>query len=43
VLNLNIIHQITLQFLVFGLMQNAFNATYYTHGTFSPTASIPLV
>ena len=42
-LNLNTSYQITPRFQVFGSMQNAFNATYYTYGTFSPTASTPIV
>jgi hypothetical protein len=25
---------------LFGLLQNAFNTTYYTFGTFSPTSSV---
>jgi iron complex outermembrane recepter protein len=24
-------------------VQNAFNATYYTYGTFSPTTSVPII
>lgn len=43
VLNLNTSYQITPRFQVYALMQNAFNATYYTYGTFSPTSSVPII
>jgi iron complex outermembrane recepter protein len=42
-LNLSTSYQITPRLQVYGLMQNAFNAAYYTHGTFSPTSSTPIV
>jgi outer membrane receptor protein involved in Fe transport len=42
-LNLNTSYQVTKNFQVFALLQNAFNATYYTFGTFSPTTSVPIV
>ena len=43
VLNLNTQYQITPHIEVFGLVQNALNAKYETYGTFSDTASIPIV
>jgi outer membrane receptor protein involved in Fe transport len=42
-LNLNTSYQVTKNVQAFALLQNAFNATYYTFGTFSPTSSIPIV
>jgi outer membrane receptor protein involved in Fe transport len=42
-LNLNTSYQVTKNFQVFALVQNAFNATYYTYGTFSPTTSVPII
>jgi iron complex outermembrane recepter protein len=42
-LNLNTSYQVTKHFQVFALVQNAFNATYYTYGTFSPTTSVPII
>jgi outer membrane receptor protein involved in Fe transport len=42
-LNLNTSYQVTKTLQLFALMQNAFNATYYTYGTFSPTTSVPIV
>jgi outer membrane receptor protein involved in Fe transport len=42
-LSLNTSYQVTKNFQVFALVQNAFNATYYTYGTFSPTTSVPIV
>ena len=41
-LNLNTSYQITPHIQLWGLVQNAFNATYYTYGTFSPTTSVPI-
>ncbi len=43
VLNLHTSYQLTSRLQVFGLIENAFNATYYTFGTFSPTSSVPIV
>jgi iron complex outermembrane recepter protein len=43
VMNLNTSYQVTKNVQVFALVQNAFNATYYTLGTFSATSSIPIV
>jgi iron complex outermembrane recepter protein len=42
-LNLNTSYQVTKAVRLFALLQNAFNATYYTYGTFSPTSSVPIV
>jgi outer membrane receptor protein involved in Fe transport len=42
-LNLNTSYQVTKNFQVFALLQNALNATYYTFATFSPTSSVPIV
>ena len=42
VLNLHAGYQINKHFQVFALVENAFNARYYTFGTFSPTASVPI-
>ena len=42
VLNLHSSYQLTKNLQVFALLQNAFNATYYTFGTFSPTSSVPI-
>ena len=42
-MNLNTSYQVTKNVQVFALVQNAFNAKYYTYGTFSPTSSIPIV
>jgi outer membrane receptor protein involved in Fe transport len=42
VLNLHASYQITKNFQLFGLLQNAFNATYYTFGTLAPTAIVPI-
>jgi outer membrane receptor protein involved in Fe transport len=42
-LNLNTGYQVTKNFQLFALVQNAFNETYYTYGTFSPTTSVPIV
>ena len=36
-------YQVTRNLQLFGLIENAFNATYYTYGTFSPTSSMPIV
>jgi iron complex outermembrane recepter protein len=43
VLNLHTSYQVTKNFQLFALLQNAFDVTYYTFGTFSPTSSIPIV
>ena len=43
VLNLHTSYQITKNLQLFGLVENAFNTTYYTFGTFSPTSSVPIV
>ncbi len=43
VLNLHTSYQVTKNLQLFGLVENAFNATYYTFGTFSPTSSVPIV
>jgi iron complex outermembrane recepter protein len=42
-LNLNASYRVTKNFQVFVLLQNAFNTTYYTYGTFSPTTSVPII
>src|SRR6516165_2162999 len=43
VLNLHTSYQLTKNLQLFGLIENAFNTTYYTFGTFSPTSSVPIV
>lgn len=43
VLNLHTSYQVTKNLQLFGLIENAFNATYYTFGTFAPTSSVPSV
>jgi len=43
VLNLHTSYQLTPHLELFGLIENAFNTTYYTFGTFSPTSSVPIV
>jgi iron complex outermembrane recepter protein len=43
VLNLHSSYQVTKYLQLFALLQNAFNVTYYTYGTFSPTSSVPIV
>ena len=43
VLNLHSSYQLTKQLQVYAILENAFNATYYTFGTFSPTSSVPIV
>ncbi len=43
VLNLHSSYQVTKALQVFAVLENAFNASYYTYGTFSPTASVPIV
>src|SRR5271166_4801458 len=40
VLSLHTSYQLTPNLQLFGLLQNAFNTTYYTFGTFSPTSSV---
>ncbi len=42
VLNLHTSYRVTPNLQLFGLIENAFNATYYTFGTFSPTSSVPI-
>ncbi|HJU18057.1 MAG TPA: TonB-dependent receptor [Stellaceae bacterium] len=43
VFNLHTSYQITKNLQVFGLLENIFDAKYYTFGTLSPTSSIPNV
>jgi outer membrane receptor protein involved in Fe transport len=43
VLNLHTSYQLTPNLQLFGFVENAFNTTYYTFGTFSPTSSVPIV
>ncbi len=43
VLNLHTSYQVTKNLQLFALLENAFDATYYTFGTFSPTSSVPIV
>ena len=43
VLNLHTSYQLTPNLQLFALLDNAFNTTYYTFATFSPTSSVPLV
>ncbi|MGH7048082.1 MAG: TonB-dependent receptor [Stellaceae bacterium] len=40
-LDLHTSYQVTKNFQLFAQIENAFNETYYTFGTFSPTASVP--
>ncbi|MBV9686234.1 MAG: TonB-dependent receptor, partial [Alphaproteobacteria bacterium] len=40
VLSLHTSYQLTPNLQLFGLLQNAFNTTYYSFGTFSPTSSV---
>jgi outer membrane receptor protein involved in Fe transport len=40
VLNLHTSYQLTRNLQLFALIENAFNTTYYTFGTFSPTSSV---
>jgi iron complex outermembrane receptor protein len=40
ILNLHTSYQLTANLQLFGLIENAFNAKYYTFGTFSPTSSV---
>jgi iron complex outermembrane receptor protein len=42
VLNLHTSYQVTKNFQLFALIENAFNTQYYTFGTFSPTSSVPI-
>ncbi|MGH7058818.1 MAG: TonB-dependent receptor [Stellaceae bacterium] len=42
VLNLHTSYQVTPHLQMFALLENAFNATYYTFGTFSPTSAVPI-
>ena len=41
-LNLHTSYQVTKNFQLFALLENVFNATYYTFGTLSPTSSVPI-
>jgi outer membrane receptor protein involved in Fe transport len=43
VLNLHTSYQVTKNLQLYALLQNAFNVTHYTYGTFSPTSSIRIV
>src|SRR6516162_7118783 len=43
VLNLHTSYQLTPHLQLFGLIENAFNTTYYTFATFSPTSSVPII
>jgi outer membrane receptor protein involved in Fe transport len=43
VLDLHTSYQVAKNLQVFALLENAFDVTYYTYGTFSPTSSIPIV
>jgi outer membrane receptor protein involved in Fe transport len=43
VLNLYTNYRLTKHLQLFGQVENAFNATYYTFGTFSPTSLVPIV
>jgi outer membrane receptor protein involved in Fe transport len=43
VLNLYTNYQLTKHLQLFGQVENAFNATYYTFGTFSPTSAVPIL
>ena len=43
VLDLHTSYQVTRNLQLFALLENAFDVTYYTYGTFSPTAAIPIV
>jgi iron complex outermembrane recepter protein len=43
VLNLYTNYQLTKHLQLFGQVENAFNATYYTYGTFSATSLVPIV
>jgi outer membrane receptor protein involved in Fe transport len=42
VLDLHTSYQVTKNLQLFALLENAFDVTYYTFGTFSPTSSIPI-
>ncbi len=42
-LNLNTSYQLTANVQLFGVVENAANARFYTFGTFSPTSAIPIV
>jgi iron complex outermembrane receptor protein len=43
VANANTSYQVTKNLQLFALLQNTFNAKYVTFGTFSPTATVPIV
>jgi iron complex outermembrane receptor protein len=43
VVSLHTSYQITKHLQLFGLLENAFDAKYYTFGTFSPTTAVPNV
>ncbi len=42
VLNLHTTYQVTKNFQLFAKVNNAFNAQYYTYGTFAPTSAVPI-
>jgi outer membrane receptor protein involved in Fe transport len=42
VLNFNTSYRLTDHIELFGVVDNVLNTTYYTYGTFSPTASVPI-
>ncbi|HEX3884398.1 MAG TPA: TonB-dependent receptor [Stellaceae bacterium] len=42
VLNLHSSYQVSKNFQVFAKIDNAFNAQYYTYGTFAPTSAVPI-
>ncbi len=42
VLNLHTSYQVTQKLQLFAQVENAFNAQYYTLGTFSPTSAVPI-
>jgi outer membrane receptor protein involved in Fe transport len=42
VLNMHTSYQVTPNLQLFALIENAFNAKYYTFGTFSPTSAVPI-
>jgi iron complex outermembrane recepter protein len=43
ILNLYTNYQLTKNIQLFGQVENAFNASYYTYGTFSPTSLVPIL
>lgn len=42
VLSLHTAYQVTKNFQLFAKIDNAFNAQYYTYGTFGPTSAVPI-